>query len=269
MQMFRGTLLIFWAVAGSGSLIRRKAGNALVIDDAKWGVSDLIDQMNDDLVRMNGRLGGMRSFLQVGVVDSPASSKEGNSRSAAVTKSTSRKSFDPQAVVLQMDGLDQMGKAALPAMLGLLTEMYGGWKEKIGVANKREKEQKTELDETIRDLELKKKASHTGDAKFDANSTKTYDKIEKYWRLQRKIAHRQYHTVLKLAHAGMAKFKTVMTAMQAAVDSKKPDPATLKKVKAMEMPEVVLLQMVEGLTQWAHHTISLLRDAKKPSLSNS
>lgn len=261
MQIFRGTLLIFLAVAGSASLIRQKADNVPVVDDAKWGVSDLIDQMHDDLVKMNKRLGGMRSFLQVGVVDSHSSSKDG--------KSKHRKPFDAQAVVQQMDSLDQMGNAKLPAMLGLVTEMYGGWKEKIGVANKREKEEKTEFDATIKDLELKKKKSATGDAKFDANSTKTYDKIEKYWRLQRNIAHRQYHTMLKLAHAGMAKFKTVMNAMQAAVDSKKPDPATLKKVQAMEMPEVVLLQTVESLTHWAHNTISLLRDAKSPSLTNS
>jgi len=268
MQVFRGTLLIYWAVAGSGSLIRRKADNAPVVDAAKLGVSDLIDQMNDDLVRMNNRLGGMRSFLQVGVVDSPASSKEVNAVKH-VTKPASRKSFDAQAVVMQMDSLNQIGSAKLPAMLGLLTEMYGGWKEKIGVANKREKQEKTEFDATIRDLELKKKKSQTGDAKFDANSTKTYDKIEKYWRMQRNIAHRQYHTVLKLAHAGMAKFKTVMNAMQGAIDSKKPDAATQKKIQAMEMPEVVLLQTVESLTHWAHNTISVLRDAKNPSLTNS
>eukprot|EP00746_Dinoflagellata_sp_MGD_P002193 gnl/MRDRNA2_/MRDRNA2_104238_c0_seq1.p1 gnl/MRDRNA2_/MRDRNA2_104238_c0~~gnl/MRDRNA2_/MRDRNA2_104238_c0_seq1.p1 ORF type:complete len:276 (-),score=61.46 gnl/MRDRNA2_/MRDRNA2_104238_c0_seq1:74-901(-) len=275
MQMLSGTLPILWAVAGSGSLIRRKADNAPVVDAMKWGVSDLIDQMNGDLMKMNSRLGSLRSFLQVGVVDSPASSKGSSSRSAPVdaikpaTKAGSRKSFDPQAVVMQMDSLNQMGSAQLPAMLGLLTEMYSGWKEKIGVANKREKEEKTEFDTTIRDLELKKKRSKTGDAKFDANSTKTYDKIEKYWRLQRKIAHRQYHTVLKLAHAGMAKFKTVMNAMHGAIDSKKPDRATLKKIQSMEEPEVVLLQMVESLTHWAHHTISLLRDAKNPSSAKS
>ena len=43
---------------------------------------------------------------------------------------------------------------------------------------------------------MKKKKSATGDAKFDANSTKTYDKIEKYWRLQRNIAHRQYRALI-------------------------------------------------------------------------
>merc|ERR1719482_2716001 len=201
---------------------------------------------------MNSRLAGVQSFLQVGIADSPASSKQGKSQSTVVKTAESvaktvKKPFDAQAVVMEMDSLPAMGKAEMPAMLGLLKEMYGGWKEKIGIANKREKEQKKDFDATIRDLETKKNTN-----KADANWTQTYDKIEKYWSLQRKIAHRQYHTVLKLAHAGMAKFKTVMTAMQAAIDSKKPDPATLKKVKAMEMPEVVLLQMVEGLTQWSH-----------------
>merc|ERR1719335_793833 len=109
--------------------------------------------------------------------------------------------------------------------------MYASWKDKIGSANKREKDEKASFDDEIKNLEAKKK-------KFagDANATKTYDGIEKYWRRQRQIAHRQYHTVLKIAHGGMEKFKSVMHAMQAAVDGKKPDEKTLKAVQSMEMP---------------------------------
>lgn len=284
MQFFHGALFICWAVAGSGSLIRRKAdnepqwkaNNEAGIDSSQWSALDLIDQMDRDLVRMSSTLGGVRSFLQVDSADSPASTKQGKSKSIAASavksatklassvqqKGTNQKQetkpFDAQTVVVQMESMDKLGKARLPAMLGLMTEMYDGWKQKIGVANKNEKEQKKDFDATIRDLEIKK-SKNSGLSKDD----KTYDKIEKYWSLQRKIAHRQYHTVLKIAHAGMEKFKTVIHAMQSAIDSKKPDPSTMKKIQSMEMPEVVLLQKVESLTHWAHDTISLLRDAKK------
>merc|ERR1719324_1451797 len=209
---------------------------------------------------MNAKLGGVRSFLQVSVTDSPAATK-GKPVKAVVAKHADKKAaekpkFDAQAAVAQMD---KMGPAQMPAMLGLLKGMYANWKEKIGTANKREKDEKKDYDEEIRNLEAKKKKF-----KDDANATKTYDGIEKYWRRQREIAHRQYHTVLKIAHGGMEKFKTVMKAMQSAVDGKKPDAATMKKVQAMEMPEVVLLQEVESLQKWTRGAMSGLRDAKNP-----
>jgi len=230
MQLFRGALFVNLVVASLGSLIRRRP------DNVAPGVLDLIDQMDRDLVRINSKLGRVRSFLQVADEQKPVSVQE-----AAV----------------QMESLSKMGQAGMPAMLGLLTEMYGSWKGKIGTANKREKEEKKDFDLKIRDLEMKKNTN-----KNDANWTKTYDKIEKYWKLQRTIAHRQYHTVLKLAHSGMERFKTVMHAMQAAVDKKKPDSTTMRKMQAMEEPEVVLLQEVESLRHWAHDSRSLLRDAK-------
>merc|ERR1719217_117633 len=160
---------------------------------------------------MNAKLGGVRSFLQVSVMDSPAATK-GKPVKAVVAKHADKKAaekpkFDPQAAVAQMD---KMGPAQMPAMLGLLKGMYGSWKDKIGTANKREKEEKKEFDEEMRNMEAKKKKY-----KGDVNATKTYDNIEKYWRRQRAIAHRQYHTVLKIAHGGMEKFKSVMHAMQA------------------------------------------------------
>merc|ERR1719240_790964 len=173
---------------------------------------------------MNAKLGGVRSFPQVSVTDSPAATK-GKPVKAVVAKHADKKAaekpkFDPQAAVAQMD---KMGPAQMPAMLGLLKGMYASWKEKIGTANKREKEEKAEFDEEMKNIEAKKRRF-----KDDANATKTYDNIEKYWRRQRSIAHRQYHTVLKIAHGGMEKFKSVMHDMQQAVDGTKPDAATKK-----------------------------------------
>merc|ERR1719235_1546114 len=209
---------------------------------------------------MNAKLGGVRSFLQVSVADSPAATK-GKPVKAVVAKHADKKAaekpkFDPQAAVAQMD---KMGPAQMPAMLGLLKGMYASWKEKIGTANKREKEEKKEFDEEMKNMEAKKKRF-----KDDANATKTYDNIEKYWKRQRSIAHRQYHTVLKIAHGGMEKFKSVMQAMEQAVQGKKPDAATMAKVQSMEMPEVVLLQQVESLQKWSRGAMSRLRDAKNP-----
>merc|ERR1719388_79615 len=215
--------------------------------------------MNTDLLRVNIRFGRVSSFLQLSVGDSPATTKGKPVKAAAKSvekKAAEKPKFDPQAAVAQMD---QMGPKDMPVMLGLLKGMYGSWKEKIGTANKREKEEKSEFDEEMKNLEAKKKRF-----KDDANATKTYDNIEKYWKRQRAIAHRQYHTVLKIAHGGMEKFKSVMHAMQAAIDGKKPDAATMKKVQSMEMPEVVLLQQVESLQKWSRGAMSGLRDARNP-----
>merc|ERR1719159_339562 len=104
---------------------------------------------------MNAKLGGVRSFLQVSVMDSPAATK-GKPVKAVVAKHADKKA------------------AEMPAMLGLLKGMYASWKEKIGTANKREKEEKNTFDEEIKNLEAKKKKF-----KDDVNATKTYDGIEK------------------------------------------------------------------------------------------
>merc|ERR1719262_741218 len=114
--------------------------------------------------------------------------------------------------------------------------MYDTWKDKIGEANKREQEQKKEFDEQISGLEAKK-----AKYKNDANATKTYDTIEKYWKKQRSISHRQYHTSLKIMHAGMVKFKAVQGAMQDAVEGKKPTEKDFRAIGMVE-PMVVLLQ---------------------------
>jgi len=265
MKLFHPGLLFCWAVAGAGSLIRQKqaekADSTLGVDPSKWGVLDLISQMSSDLARMNAKIGGVRSFLQLTVTDSPVATKGKPAKPVAkpVDKKADDKKpakFDEQAAVVAMD---KMGPAQMPAMLGLLKGMYASWKDKIGTANKREKDEKRDFDAEIKNLEEKKKKF-----KDDVNATKTYDGIEKYWKRQRSLAHRQYHNVLKIAHGGMEKFKTVMHAMQSAVDGKKPDAATLAKVQSMEMPEVVLLQQVESLARWSRGAASLLRDAKNP-----
>merc|ERR1719162_1851725 len=144
-----------------------------------------------------------------------------------------------------------------PAMLGLLTGMYDSWKEKIGEANKKERAQKKVFDTTIGDLE-KKKAMYKG----NKDATDTYDRIEKYWKRQRSIAHRQYHTALKIMHSGMQKFKAVSTAMGNAVAGKKPTAKDLQTV-GMAMPDVVLLQReVQRLGAWTQEAAEDINNAR-------
>merc|ERR1719159_2288848 len=71
---------------------------------------------------MNSRLGGVHSFLQVSVADSPATTK-GKPVKAVVKradkKAAEKPKFDPTAAVAEMD---KMGPAQMPAMLGLLKQ---------------------------------------------------------------------------------------------------------------------------------------------------
>lgn len=274
-------LLLCCAAVGSATLIRQHgkdklaSGNAArdvsPVDPKSWGVLDLMSEMNTDIMRLSRSLNQWRSFLQISSslttspkaaaapgVAKPAATKPATAAPAAVKSKASSKAagFDVQEAVTQMSN---MGPSQMPAMLGLLKGMYSSWKDKIGTANKREKDEKKEFEAEVKSLELKKKKF-----KNDVNATKTYDNIEKYWKRQREISHRQYHTVLKLAHSGMEKFKSVMGAMEGAIKGKKPSQETMKKIQSMEMPEVVLLQKLTKLSQWTRGAMSLLRDAQNP-----
>merc|ERR1719436_1739318 len=128
----------------------------------------------------------------------------------------------------------------MPAMIVLINGLYASYKEKIAACNRREKDQKREYDATIREMEMKKQL-------HDASAAETYNNIEKYWTRQRAISHRQYHTALKIMHAGMQKFKSVAAAMADAVAGKKPSAKDLRTI-GLVVPEVVFLQ-VRDLTK--------------------
>merc|ERR1711862_239874 len=80
--------------------------------------------------------------------------------------------------------------------------------------------------------------------------TAMYDFLEGSWRKQREIAYRQYHTSLKLMHAGLQKFKDVMGALEGARKDKK---LTAKNSRAAGvMPDIELLQTkLQDLAVWA------------------
>jgi len=150
----------------------------------------------------------------------------------------------------------------MPAMVNMLKGMYDTWKEKIGQANKREKEQKAAFDATIQDLEKKKQQLS------DKGATDTYNRIEKYSQRQRSISHRQYHTALKIMHSGMERFKAMQGAMKSAIAGKKPKSSDLKALGLEAAPEVVFLQRsVRHLSEWARSSVASVRVARQLSSS--
>jgi len=172
-----------------------------------------------------------------------------------LSQGTVKKQLDTGKAVKDMG---KLGLRQMPAMLRLINGMYSAWKDKITFANKHEQQGKISFEQEVKDLDARKRK-----CKGDLNATKTYDHIERYWKKQRDLAHRQYHTALKIMHSGMSQFKSVMSAMQDAADGKKPTPDELRMVGRLLPPEVVLLQRkVKELAVWAKGAVSLLRDSR-------
>merc|ERR1719329_1568442 len=128
---------------------------------------------------------------------------------------------------------------ALPAMSGLMKDMYENWKEKIGEANRKETQAK--------------KKKYAGKIGVDI-----YQRMEDYAKKQRELVHHQYHTQLKIMHSGMQKFKSVMQACDSAVAGKKPNPKDLRAMGLM--PDIVFLQtQVSDISTWASGALIELR----------
>jgi hypothetical protein len=134
--------------------------------------------------------------------------------------------------------------AMMAGMVGMLGDMYGKMKDRIAHANAAEKKEKASFDDRIKDLEAKKKALAAKGIKTDD----TYDRIEAYWKKQRANAHRQYHNLLKLTHAGMSKFEGLMKLGKDAEAGKPLDAKKLQEVKA-GVPNVVFTQL-QSVTSW-------------------
>jgi len=217
----------------------------------------LLDSLEADVAHLWKALHGSRSTASLVQLASDLKSVNASQPAKAVAKVSAKvalrkkKGIDATTAVKEMNNLKGGLQATGPAMLGLLTGMYDSWKEKIGEANKREHEQKAEFDKTIKGLEAKKAMYKSN----DTDAIATYDRIEKYWKRQRSISHRQYHTALKIMHGGMQKFKAVSGAMEHAIAGKKPNAKDLQTV-GLAMPDVMLLQ------QWTETARKSLRDAR-------
>jgi len=235
-------LWVVFLFGNAHGLIQRSAASVADTSTAGTGLSAavtastaLLDALTQDLAHLRHVLpGGSNSLIQFDsdVVSAPSDAKS--------------KHLDPTAAVSQMAKLSSsvVASAQMPMMLKLLTGMYDTWKDKIGQANKHEQQQKKAFDQQIKELEDKKKQAHG-----NSEAIATYDRIEKYWKKQRSIAHRQYHTALKIMHSGMQKFKATSTAMEHAIAGKKPTSADLQVVGSMAPPDVVLVQ-VKDLAVW-------------------
>lgn len=215
----------------------------------------LLHGLESDIARLSQTFdisGGVESLVQI---DSELSTKPAAAAAnTAASKPTLRKKgIDATTAVKEMAKLKP---SQMPAMLGLLTGMIDSWKDKIGEANKKEQEQKKAYEETLKDMEAKKAA-----ANGNKDAMATYDRIENYWKRQRAISHRQYHTALKIMHSGMQKFKSVSSAMGNAIAGKKPSHKDLQTV-GMAMPDVVLLQReVHRLVAWTQGAVEDLHGA--------
>merc|ERR1719310_82068 len=92
-------------------------------------------------------------------------------------------------------------------MAGLLAGMEKKWKEKIVEANRAEKKEKAWYESTMHSLEPKRLAWRADEGR------NTYEMLENYWTKHRALEHRQYHNLLKIAHAGIMKFKAAARAL--------------------------------------------------------
>jgi hypothetical protein len=220
--------------------------------------AQLLDGLTADLGSLEESLRAPRSLLQLSAEPKKVEQHSAKPAAAAAPKAAApKKELDTAKVVQQMAALSS-NPAGMPAMSSLLEGMYDNWKEKIGSANKHEREQKKQFDATIAQLEAKKAA-----AKKTGESTETYDRIEKYWQRQRSISHRQYHTALKIMHSGMEQFKSVKGAMDDAIKGKKPTAKDLRAV-GLATPDIVFLQQgVTTLRTWAKDASAALHDARE------
>jgi len=213
------------------------------IDSETSKSTNLLEGLAADLTQLRQHLHvDAASFLELG--SAPVKSSTGKLTLAKA--GAKKRPLDFQVAAAKMSTL---GSAQMPAMLGLVRGMYDSWKEKIGVANKAEKAAKKTFEKTIADLEQTKKK-----AGANVECLKTYNNIENYWKRQRSISHRQYHTALKIMHAGMDKFKMVGNAMESAVEGKK---LSAPEIKAILPPDVVFLQF----SSWASTASSELQQS--------
>lgn len=214
---------------------REFAAEALEADLQTQASASFLRGLEADLVklRLQLRRTTSRSFLQLAAGEAPTKKEEADAAEA-------------------MKQMAVLGPKNFPAMAELMHGMYDTWKDKISEANKREQEQKTDLEKTMGDLEKKKKATLAlaTDKESRKDATETYDRMERYWKKQRAISHRQYHTALKILHSGMQKFKGVMGALSDAGAGKKPSAKDLQAIGVL--PEVALLQTkLADILDWA------------------
>lgn len=220
---------------------------------------NLLQRLEADITKVTQGLHLSNSVASLVQLDDKLDATPVKSVATAKPESHRKKGIDATTAVKEMTQITSSAPKPeqMPAMLGLLTGMYDSWKEKISESNKKEQEQKQAYEKTVSELEAKK-----AQFKGNAEAIATYDRIESYWKRQRSIAHRQYHTALKIMHSGMSKFKSVSDAMSNAIAGKKPSAKDLQTM-GMAMPDIVFLQRrVKHFAVWAQVATKYLSKAK-------
>jgi len=175
--------------------------------------------------------------------------------------------LDPETEKL-LSGMSTMNKAQLPVMYAMLNGMYDHFKERIGEANKHEAKSKKMFEQRKADFDAKMKAMEEKAAKDKrpvqpgeeppyAGLKATEERIFKYWTRQRELQHRQYHTMLKIAHGGMMRMKEAMKMYETAMAGGKPKQQDLQKLQQMA-PDVVLTQVKVQVAKFCQDSLAML-----------
>jgi len=142
----------------------------------------------------------------------------------------------------------------MPMMLTILEAMYSRFKENIKNANELEAKTKKHYEENMAKYRARKAANKDDTA---------LDRMEQYWEKSRKLSHAHYHSMLKVAHAGMARLQMAIDMMTKAVNGQKLDKKELEHLKAVTpAPTVVLLQVRTDLLKFCEDALIEIKSAK-------
>jgi hypothetical protein len=142
----------------------------------------------------------------------------------------------------------------MPMMLAVLEAMYGRFKDNIKNANELEAKTKKHYEENMAAYKIRK-AKNKDD--------KAMDRMAEYWEKSRKLSHQHYHSMLKVAHAGMARLQMAIDMMGKAVAGKSLDKKELDSLKAVTpTPTVVLLQVRTDLLKYCHEALVEIAQTK-------
>jgi hypothetical protein len=183
-------------------------------------------------------------------------------KSAPVAKTTNATSAVDSETADLLKKANSVDVKDMPMMLTILEAMYGRFKDNIKNANELEAKTKKHYEENMAKYKQRKAANKDDTA---------LDRMEEYWVKSRKLSHAHYHSMLKVAHAGMARLQMAIDMMSKAVNGQKLDKKELEHLKAVTpAPTVVLLQVRTDLLNFCEDALVELNSAKAmPSTSAS
>merc|ERR1719454_1837301 len=132
--------------------------------------------------------------------------------------------------------------------------MYGRFNDNIKNANELEAKTKKHYEENMAKYKQRKAANKDDHA---------LDRMHTYWEKSRKLSHQHYRSMLKVAHAGMARLQMAIDMMSKAVKGDKLDKKELDELKAATPPpNVVFAQVRSSLLEFCKGAIADLETAK-------